>query len=100
MNPNDLQNIINDLNAPIKSFRIFALEELIKNGDSPEFIPILQKLSETETDQECLMLISHAVTAVKNRSSGTHADVKTAADADFMVGWENADDATQMLMLS
>lgn len=100
MNPNDLQNIVNDLNAPIKSFRIFALEELIKNGDSPELIPILQKLSETETDQECLMLISHAVTAVKNRSSGTHADVKTAADADFMVGWENADDVTQMLMLS
>ncbi|MDD3000948.1 MAG: HEAT repeat domain-containing protein [Candidatus Riflebacteria bacterium] len=100
MNPNDLQNIINDLNAPIKSFRIFALEELIKNGDSPDLIPVLQKMSETETDQECLMLVNHAITAVKNRTSGTHADVKTANDADFVVSWENADDATQMLMLS
>ncbi len=96
----EMQNLINDLNAPIKSFRIFALEELIKSGDSKALLDKLVQLKALETDQECLMLFEHAIGAIDARLSGTKEEQVVSADEDFLSFWEKATDAEQMAMLS
>jgi hypothetical protein len=97
---NEIQNLLNDLNAPIKSFRIFALEELIKSGDSKELLDKLLQLKALETDQECLMLFEHAITAINSRLTGTKEEQIVTSDEDFLSFWEKATDAQQMAMLS
>ena len=42
---NEQQNLLDNLRAPIKSFRIFALEEVIRVGDSPEILSVLEEIS-------------------------------------------------------
>ena len=96
------QNIIDNLRTPIKSFRIFALEEIIKSGDSSEFLSILKEISLTEDDPECSMLISHAISAVQSRLSGeTHTQsVKVSTSSDFLEKWQKADELEKMQIIS
>ena len=97
------QNLINDLKAPIKSFRIFALEEAIKTGASQEVLDCLVELSDTETDGECQMLISHAITSVKNRLSGSAPKTpakKIKEQEDFLEAWQKADDNGKLQLLT
>lgn len=61
------QIIQENLQAPIKSFRIFALEQAIQRGNSPELLQELQNQAVRETDDECLLLLPHAVAAVSSR---------------------------------
>ncbi|HNX74168.1 MAG TPA: HEAT repeat domain-containing protein [Candidatus Rifleibacterium sp.] len=99
---NEQQNLIEDLKAPIKSFRIFALEEVIKNGASQEVLVVLEELSRVEDDAECSMLLSHAINSVKSRLPGagaSHAAV-LSEHADFMAAWGKADDNEKMRILS
>lgn len=58
------QNLITNLRAPVKSFRVFALEEIIRTGDTPEVLPVLEEIKEYEEDTECALLISHAISAI------------------------------------
>lgn len=83
------QNLLDDLRAPIKSFRIFALEEVIKSGGSPEILSVLEEINLEETDPECSMLISHAIAAVKERLSGAveTAPVATNDSTSFLANW-------------
>ena len=96
------QNLLDDLRAPIKSFRIFALEEVIKSGGSPEILSVLEEINLEETDPECSMLISHAIAAVKERLSGAveTAPVATNDSASFLANWTAADDSGRMHILS
>ncbi|MBF0547507.1 MAG: HEAT repeat domain-containing protein [Candidatus Riflebacteria bacterium] len=77
--------IIQTLDAPIKSFRIFALERAIQEGSSAELLEILRKRQFEEKDEECLILLSHAVAAVKNRISlTTNSDYTGLSNENFL----------------
>ncbi len=86
------QNLINDLKAPIKSFRIFALEETIKSGACQEVLQTLEELRLSEEDGECQILINHAISSVQQRLSGTATEPKALKEQqEFMEAWEKAD---------
>ncbi len=100
---NEQQNILDNLKTPIKSFRIFALEEIIKSGDSSEFLVALDQLKLTETDSECLSLISHAINSVKGRLEGDKKELDNIDYSNtsvFLSKWNKADDNLRMSMIS
>ena len=96
------QNILDNLRLPIKSFRIFALEEVIKSGGSPEILAVLEEISATEDDPECSMLISPAISAVNSRLGGTNKVETVSLDnvSDFLTNWKEADENLRMHILS
>ncbi|GAB4271494.1 MAG: hypothetical protein Kow0029_09250 [Candidatus Rifleibacteriota bacterium] len=99
---NEQQNLINDLKAPIKSFRIFALEEAIKSGAAPEVLNVLYELKAEESDGECQMLIAHAISAVEARLSGAEKKPakKIKEQEDFFEQWNAADETEKMRILT
>ena len=96
------QNILDNLRLPIKSFRIFALEEVIKSGGNSEILSVLEEIQATEDDPECSMLISHAINAVKNSlSSSKKLESVVISDAhDFLANWKDADENLRMHIIS
>ncbi len=101
-NNNEQKNLIDDLKAPIKSFRIFALEEVIRSGSSPELLQVLEEISRFEDDAECSMLISHAISAVKGRLAGASSlpAAILSGQSEFINAWQKADDNEKMRILS
>lgn len=95
------QNLLDDLRAPVKSFKIFALEEVIRNGGSPEVLSVLEDIALTETDPECSMLISHAIAAIKESLSGQQAQsVEITDSSSFVNNWRQADDNQRMSIIT
>lgn len=99
---NEQQNLINDLKAPIKSFRIFALEEAIRTGACSEVLAVLEEIKTSEDDDECQMLVKHAIAAVKDRLVGAKASVGASIkeQKEFVAVWLGADEHQRMRMLS
>jgi hypothetical protein len=99
---NEQQNIIDNLRIPIKSFRIFALEEVIKSGGNSEILSVLEEIQATEDDLECSMLISHAINAVKSKLGASHKTepVVIGDTHDFMANWKDADENLRMHIIS
>ncbi len=58
---------IQDLAAPDRGVRLFALEEAIRHGRSEEMLRALQARQAQEDDGECRVLLGHAVLAVQTR---------------------------------
>jgi HEAT repeat protein len=68
--------IILHLALPQQSFRIFALEQAIRQGKSPALLEALERHREVESDEECRMLLAHALQMIQKRlavGSGTPA---------------------------
>ncbi|MBF0501080.1 MAG: hypothetical protein HQM09_13155 [Candidatus Riflebacteria bacterium] len=61
------KDIIQELQAPIKTFRIYALEKAISSGSSQDLLNSLEKFRIDESDEECQILFTHAVSAVRDR---------------------------------
>lgn len=99
---NEQQNLLDNLRAPIKSFRIFALEEVIRAGDSPEILSVLEEISVYEDDPECSMLITHAISAVKERLEGAKKpeQIQITDAASLLSIWHDADENMRMHILS
>lgn len=99
---NEQQNLVNDLKAPIKSFRIFALEETIRTGASAEVLAVLEEISKSEDDDECQMLLNHAIAAVKGRLAGVQVSsaAKIKEHEEFIAVWQTANENERMQMLS
>jgi HEAT repeat protein len=99
---NQQQNLINDLKAPIKSFRIFALEEAIKSGASREVLEVLEQLKIEEDDGECQVLINYAIAAVAERLAGKEEKPvkKIKEQQEFLDQWNGADESARMKLLS
>ncbi len=99
---NEQQNLIADLKAPIKSFRIFALEEVIRTGASQEVLAVLEEIRLTEDDGECSMLISHAISSVKSRLSGSQASPGPVIShkEEFLAAWNGAEEQERLKILS
>ncbi|MFZ2959287.1 MAG: HEAT repeat domain-containing protein [Candidatus Ozemobacteraceae bacterium] len=64
------EQALEELGAPVKSFRIMALEWAIHEGNGPALLQALEKRQTEESDEECLSLLSHAIYAVQRRSEG------------------------------
>ncbi|PKL40397.1 MAG: hypothetical protein CVV41_19650 [Candidatus Riflebacteria bacterium HGW-Riflebacteria-1] len=79
----DLENLLGELKAPIKTFRIFAIEKVIKSGASSTLLEELLKCQASEADPECRMLLEHAIASVRQRlrkDAGAGASRVTLAD--------------------
>ncbi|EKD81508.1 MAG: hypothetical protein ACD_39C01776G0001, partial [uncultured bacterium] len=79
----DLENLLSELRAPVKTFRIFAIEKVIKSGASSRLLEELLKCQASEADPECSMLLEHAVESVRQRlrkDGGAAASRVTLAD--------------------
>lgn len=99
---NQQQNLINDLKAPIKSFRLFALEDAIKNGASQEVLDVLERLKIEEDDGECQVLINYAISAVAERIAGKEKKPpkKIKEQQEFVEQWQNAQETEKIRILS
>lgn len=79
----DLDNLIFELQAPVKTFRIFAIEKAIKSGVSLRLLEALRQCRLMEDDPECAMLLDHAISSVQERlqkREGQAANRVTLAD--------------------
>ncbi len=56
-----------DLQAPVKSFRLFALERAMAMPPSAELLAALEAHRTTEDDEECQLLLIHAIGAIRQR---------------------------------
>ncbi|MBF0498497.1 MAG: HEAT repeat domain-containing protein [Candidatus Riflebacteria bacterium] len=63
-------SIILDLASPVRSFRLFAIEQAIREGASPEIFAALQTCLIEEKDEECRILLAHAISEVQRRLEG------------------------------
>ena len=93
--------LIEDLKAPIKSFRLFAIEEAIKDGASRDVLFALTELEKNETDAECRLLAGYAITAVKARIEGkADLTLKIDNEKEFLKAWNEADPNRRFEILS
>jgi hypothetical protein len=67
-----LENIIQELTSPLKTFRIFAIEKAIRVGKSAEILAALKEARQSETDGECQMLLEHAISSIEERLGHSH----------------------------
>jgi|GEM_PF-922394 len=61
--------LLRDLEAPVISFRMFALEHIIGKGASEKVRRILNKRKSIEDDEECLALLLYAVASFDRRDN-------------------------------
>ena len=96
------QLIIENLRIPIKSFRIFALEEIIRSGGSPEILSILKQIQAIEDDQDCSILISNAIEVISSRlnSSNSVNSIGISDRSDLLGKWKDADDNLRMHIIA
>lgn len=79
----DIESIRLELRAPVKTFRIFALEKILKSGRSAELLAELEQCQLTEEDSECLMLIEHAKATIKERLKTRGSSARQDHTGDF-----------------
>lgn len=70
----DIENIISELAAPVKTFRIFAIEKAMKANPSEKLLEALKQAQKQENDPECLMLIDHAIASSQERLLQCHSE--------------------------
>ncbi len=63
----DIESIIIELSAPIKTFRIFAIERAMKLAASARILDELRQAKRQESDAECLMLLDHAIETISDK---------------------------------
>lgn len=68
--------VFQSIAAPVKSFRIFALEQIIREGSTREVLDLLLHAKTNETDEECLLFFSHAIESVQSRLDSCNPTVK------------------------
>ena len=95
---NELQGIIHGIKSPIKSFRVVALEDLIRYGENKEILPILYSSRKTEIDKECIRLLDQAINVASGKIKP--GEVKLSKeDGGFVSMWKNANDEHRLNML-
>ena len=67
---NSERDLLNELDAPVRSFRLFAIEQIIQSGSTSEVLQALQARLPGEDDQECRIMLEHAITMVRSRVEG------------------------------
>ena len=96
----DDREIIQDLQAPIISFRLFAIEKAIRYGNSSHLLDELQKRKTVEEDEECQLLLDHAILEVTHRFAGKPLDVSSFIEvATFPGTFQKADVRKKIALL-
>ncbi len=76
----DFDEFQRELFAPVKSIRLFAMETALREGDTPECVRLLASRAEVETDEECRLLLAHAIAAVRFRIDPSSKAEQVAVD--------------------
>jgi hypothetical protein len=63
-----MQTLLADLSAPVKSFRLFALEQLLKSGIGAGVLKVLEARRAVEDDEECLLLLEYTIRSVRKKT--------------------------------
>ena len=95
----DLELIKQELAVPIRSFRLFALEQIIQEGDSFEIIEFLHQYRASEDDAECLVLVDHATRVVSHRVTESMTSPQLTAE-EFRQQLEGGTDQEGLFLLS
>lgn len=82
------EEILKNLSFPIKSFRLFALEECIRIGYSGDLLRALRQRLEVEDDEECKAMLGLAVSTVEERAKSASLANVSAALGDFEEVWK------------
>jgi len=97
---NEKNSFAQELNIPIKSFRLYSIEKAIKEGNSPDLLSALEERMKIEEDEECHILLQHAIEAVKIRVyAGALPDFDYQSPADFFGEYSSADQPKKFALL-
>ncbi|MFZ2960796.1 MAG: hypothetical protein WA705_28295 [Candidatus Ozemobacteraceae bacterium] len=93
--------IIQELQMPLPSFRLFALERAIHQGSTPELLSELERMVDVEEHEECRLLCRHAIGAVKTRLRHlTNAPVESYSQEIFWGKFKEANPEDRLTLLS
>lgn len=90
--------IIRDLGAPIKSFRLYAIEQALTRRPNRALVIALRERLRAEDDDECRVLLEHALahhSPDENRKQAGEAD----PDPEFPIRFAAADTAERLNLL-
>lgn len=73
-------DLLHDLTLPYRSFRIAALEKIIREGKGDEALRALEKRLAVEDDDECRSLLEHALAIVRERTASSGKKAETAGE--------------------
>ena len=94
----ELHNLIHRLESPIKSFRISALEDLIRDGANVEILHFLNRLRENEHDKECIQLFDQVIDVISGKKVKSAIPISNGAES-FINSWKAANDEHRLNML-
>jgi len=63
----NIETLKQELFAPMRTFRLFAIESVLKSSNSDSALPLLIERLEIEDDPECIILLKHAIASIKSR---------------------------------
>ncbi len=94
---------LRELQAPLKSFRLFAIEHFIREGQSREIAAALDAALMNETDEECRILLGHAISEVRRRLAASleppARGMEEVGGAEFPARFAAADSADRLTLL-
>ncbi|MBF0407198.1 MAG: HEAT repeat domain-containing protein [Candidatus Riflebacteria bacterium] len=93
------KSILEELDAPVRSFRLYAIEKIIRESNSPEIIDLLKKRKSVEDDSECLVMLEHAIAIICERIKGSDI-TENLSDKDFLEKFYQAENNEKLLLLS
>lgn len=93
-----LEELKTELTAPIKSFRLFAIEKSMQMPANQELLSCLEDCLRTESDPECQMLLRHAIETARRNLS--HTKVAEISLDEFEQAFSIAPSETQLSLLS
>jgi len=96
----DLERLKQELAAPIESIRIFALEEIIKSGGDLSLLKFLQDYQQTESDEECLLLVSYAISKIECSIESVSSSVTQPARDNFWSIFSQSSDLEKLRLLN
>ncbi|MFZ2957908.1 MAG: HEAT repeat domain-containing protein [Candidatus Ozemobacteraceae bacterium] len=103
MTDSEQSSFLNDLQAPLKSFRLFAIEHFIHEGSNTPLLTALENALASESDEECRLMLGHAIASVRGRGSSSQgSDERSfngATPAEFPSRFESADPEKRLKLL-
>ncbi|MBI3038805.1 hypothetical protein HYY75_07130, partial [bacterium] len=93
--------LLSNLEAPFKSFRLLALENIIREGASQEILDALHARELEEKDDECRLLLYHAISSIKQRLQGPPPEsLDSQGEENFLTYYTESGDEKKIQLLS
>lgn len=94
----EISEITNELELPIRSFRLFAIEKALKSAASSELLKCLTNHKQKEEDYECLLLLDHAIDQISNELNSNYEQAILLQD--LAKSFQHQTPSAQMQLLS